>query len=109
MKASARPTANPEAMEIGARVRQVREGRALTQQEVADRAGMGTAMISRIEHGHRKPRAKTLRRLAEALDVAVERLTGATDLGTGRVVLSSPPRENRGERFGETGGAHDEG
>ncbi len=71
--------------EIGARVRAVREGRALTQQEVAERSGLGPEQISRIENGRRRPRAKTLRRLAEALGVAVEYLT------TGR----SPADETR--------------
>lgn len=101
-------TSDPAAREIGARVKEVREGRALTQQEVAKRAGLAMDAMSRIENGYRKPRPSTLQRLAAALDVAVERLTGATDLGIppGRVVASSAPREDRGEGFGETGGRH---
>ncbi len=84
---------NPAAREIGARVREVREGRALTQQEVARRAGLAMDAVSRIENGYRKPRPSTLQRLAKALDVAVERLTGAMDLGSGRAVTSSPPKD----------------
>lgn len=99
-------TSDSAAREIGARVREVREGRALTQQEVAKRAGLAMDAVSRIENGYRKPRPSTLQRLALALDVAVERLTGATDLGAGRVVASSAPREGRGEDFGGTGGRH---
>ncbi len=92
-------TGDPVAREIGARVRRVREGRALTQQEVARRAGLAMDAMSRIENGYRRPRPSTLQRLAAALDVAVERLTGATDLGSGRVVAASPPRQERdGER-----------
>ncbi len=100
---------DPAAREIGARVREVREGRALTQQEVARRAGLAMDAMSRIENGYRKPRPSTLQRLAVALDVAVERLTGAMDLGVGGVVVSSAPREDRAERFGETRGEHGEG
>ena len=88
---------DPAAREIGARVREVREGRALTQQEVARRAGLAMDAMSRIENGYRKPRPSTLQRLATALDVAVERLTGATELGTRGLVLSSPPREGQNE------------
>ncbi len=84
---------NPAAREIGARVREVREGRALTQQEVARRAGLAMDAVSRIENGYRKPRPSTLQRLAEALDVAVERLTGAMDLGSRSVLTSSPPKD----------------
>lgn len=69
-----------KAGEIGARVRAVREGRALTQREVAERAGVGMEQISRIENGRRQPRATTIRRLAEALGVPVETLTGAEGL-----------------------------
>ncbi len=100
---------DPAAREIGARVRKVREGRALTQQEVARRAGLAMDAMSRIENGYRKPRPSTLQRLAVALDVAVERLTGAMDLGVGGVVVSSAPRADRAERFGETRGEHGEG
>ncbi len=80
--------------EIGARVRAVREGRALTQQEVAERSGLGPEQISRIENGRRRPRAKTLRKLAEALGVAVEKLTGAEELLSGGAVFAAQaPRD----------------
>lgn len=65
---------------IGARVRAAREGRAYTQEEVSKKAGIGTVQLSRIENNHMRPRAKTIRHLAEALDVPVETLTGAEGL-----------------------------
>ncbi len=65
---------------IEARVRAAREGRAYTQEEVSQMAGIGTVQLSRIENGHMRPRAKTIRHLAEALDVTVETLTGAEGL-----------------------------
>lgn len=40
----------------------------LSQQEVAERMGTTTSVISRIERGQHRTSAETLRRLAEALD-----------------------------------------
>ncbi len=65
---------------IGARVKAVRAGRALMQAELAERVGTSQVHISRIETGHRVPRARMVRSLAEALGVPVETLTGAEDL-----------------------------
>ncbi len=95
MRSDKTEAVNPRAREIGARLRALREGRALTQGEVAERAGMKTTtVISRIEHGLVQPRAKTLRRLAEALGVAVERLTGAEELLSGGTVFAAQaPRD----------------
>ncbi len=96
MKEDKTKTVNPQAQQIGVRLRALREGRALTQGEVAERAGMKTTtVISRIEHGLVQPRAKTLRRLAEALGVAVERLTGAEDLlsSSGPVFAAQAPKD----------------
>ncbi len=95
MRSDKTKTVNPQAQQIGARLRALREGRALTQGEVAERAGMKTTtVISRIEHGLVQPRAKTLRRLAEALGVAVEKLTGAEELLSGGPVFAAQaPRD----------------
>ncbi len=65
---------------VGARVRAVREGRSLTQLEVSEKSGVVPEQISRIETGRMRPRAKTVRVLAQALGVPVEKLTGAEDL-----------------------------
>ncbi len=65
---------------VGARVRAVREGRSLTQSEVAERAGVKVVAISRLENGHTRSRPGTVRKLAGALGVPVETLTGAEGL-----------------------------
>jgi transcriptional regulator with XRE-family HTH domain len=51
------------------RLRSVRESRWLSQAELGERAGIGRAAINRIERLHMRPRFKTVRALAEALDV----------------------------------------
>lgn len=56
------------------RLREWRTKRALSQQELADLAGVSKANISRIEAGLQKPRAATVRSLATALNVTTEDL-----------------------------------
>ncbi|MDP9438611.1 MAG: helix-turn-helix domain-containing protein [Actinomycetota bacterium] len=61
--------------EIGQNVRGLRLRRALTQEELADAAGVSSAAITKIELGRRVPRPGTLRKIAAALRVPVEQLT----------------------------------
>ncbi len=56
----------------GAKLRRARERRLLTQPELAARAGVMVATVSRIENGLQQPRIPTLRRLTEALGIAAE-------------------------------------
>lgn len=54
---------------IGDRLKNLRVRRALTQQEVADKAGIGKNTVSRIERNEGEPHMSTLRKLAKALNV----------------------------------------
>jgi transcriptional regulator with XRE-family HTH domain len=56
-------------MKIGAQVKRVRERALLTQQELADRAGIGLTTLNRIENDHAEPQFRTIRKLAKALGV----------------------------------------
>lgn len=56
------------------RLRMWRERRALTQQELADKAGITRVALQRIESGLAEPRPPTVRRLAEALRVELDDL-----------------------------------
>ena len=60
---------------LGARLKELRLERALTQVEVSERAGLALDAVSKIETGRRRPRPGTVRKLAGALDVGVEALT----------------------------------
>ena len=51
------------------KLRRLRRQAALSQQELAERAGTTQETISRLERGHHATRGRTLRRLAEALGV----------------------------------------
>jgi transcriptional regulator with XRE-family HTH domain len=56
------------------KLREVRERKFLSQQELADAAGTTKANISRLETGKQKPQMATVRKLAEALGVRPEDL-----------------------------------
>lgn len=57
-----------------------RQRRLLTQEDLAKKSGVGTATIARIEAGQ-GARLSTLRKLAEALDVTADQLLGEDDPG----------------------------
>jgi transcriptional regulator with XRE-family HTH domain len=62
---------------IGDRIRSLREFRDLTQEELADRAGVSVDTIRMLEQNRRQSaRVDTMRKLARALDVQLERLVG---------------------------------
>ncbi|WP_305043155.1 helix-turn-helix domain-containing protein [Geoalkalibacter sp.] len=52
-----------------------REHRGLTQQELADRAGISKPYLSQIETGRRQGTVDTLSAIARALDVSLDLLT----------------------------------
>ena len=54
---------------VGDRLKTLRTLNALTQAELADRAGLTTAAVARIERDEVEPRPTTLRKLAKALSV----------------------------------------
>ena len=56
-------------MKIGTQVKRERERALLTQQELADRAGIGLNTLNRIERDHAEPHFRTIRKLAKALGV----------------------------------------
>ena len=70
MKSSRPPEGFP------ARLRSIRERRALSQGELAQRTGLRTSAVSHFETGIRKPSFDNLRRLADALDVTTDYLLG---------------------------------
>jgi transcriptional regulator with XRE-family HTH domain len=50
-------------------VKRERERALLTQQELAERAGIGLTTLNRIENDHAEPQFRTIRKLAKALSV----------------------------------------
>ena len=56
---------------VGSRVRAARKAAGITQYELGRRAGLDQAVISNLETGKHDPRAETLRRLAQALNLSL--------------------------------------
>jgi transcriptional regulator with XRE-family HTH domain len=61
---------------IGERLRKQRTRRALTQAELAERSGVTTATVARIERDEIEPRMTTLRKLAGGLELDPAELVG---------------------------------
>ena len=55
-------------------VHRLRELHALSQRELAARAGLSVTTVNRIEIGKHRPMPKTVRKLAEALGVSPEEI-----------------------------------
>ncbi|HEY3115815.1 MAG TPA: helix-turn-helix transcriptional regulator [Chloroflexota bacterium] len=62
------------------RLKNIRERRALTQQDLAERAGVNRVTVARLEGGVDQPLPGTVRKLADALGVAPEELMDQADL-----------------------------
>jgi len=68
-------------MIIGDRLRELREGKSLSQGDIEKRTGLLRCYISRVENGHTVPAIETLEKMARALEVplpAVLRRRGTT-------------------------------
>ncbi len=63
---------------IGDRLKDLRVRRALTQEELAAKAGIGKNTVNRMERDLTEPRPSTLRKLAGALDVPPAKLVRGT-------------------------------
>jgi transcriptional regulator with XRE-family HTH domain len=68
-----------EVLYIGDRLRDLRKRALLTQQELADKSGVGVTTIIRIERNQVEPHGSTIRKLAEALEVEPQELVRRAD------------------------------
>ena len=61
-------------MQIGTRIRELREAKHLSQGDIQKRTGLLRAYTSRVEHGHTVPTVETLEKYAHALEIPLYRL-----------------------------------
>jgi transcriptional regulator with XRE-family HTH domain len=61
-------------MIIGDRLRELRDGKNLSQGDIEKRTGLLRCYISRVENGHTVPAIETLEKLARALEVPLYQL-----------------------------------
>ena len=61
-------------MDIGQRLRSVREEKKLSQGDIEERTGLLRCYISRVENGHTVPAIKTLEKVAQAMGIPLYEL-----------------------------------
>ena len=62
--------------EIGENIRRIRKEKRISQKGLGEMTGLSNDLINSYEHGVKKPKIETRRRIAEALGVDAETLTG---------------------------------
>ena len=72
-------------LQLGTRIRALRQARRLTLRDVADRAGVTESFLSQVERDVTSPSIATVHRIARALGLSIAQLF-AEDADTGRVV-----------------------
>lgn len=65
--------------DMGARLKQLRKSRGLTQLAVQMKTGIEQALLSKFENGERVPPTETLVKLADFYEVSVDYLLCRTD------------------------------
>ena len=74
------PKRDPVLAAFGLRLRQQREAKDLTQERLAEKAGLDQTYISGIERGLRNPGIKNVVRLAKALGITTAKLVEGVDV-----------------------------
>jgi len=64
---------------LGTAIRVLREKKGVTQESVADSAGIAIPTLSHIEAGHANPTWATVRDIATALGVSISQLAKASE------------------------------
>ncbi len=59
---------------LGKRIQELRKSKKLTQEELAEKIGIGTPNISYFETGRFSPAVETIEKIAKALDVEIYEL-----------------------------------
>jgi transcriptional regulator with XRE-family HTH domain len=92
-------------MQIGQRLRILREQESLSQGDVEERTGLLRCYISRVENGHTIPSLETLERLASALEMPLyelfiegENALSRPDRGAKRTAEQARQAETDGQR-----------
>lgn len=64
---------------IGARLKRARQDRGLTQEQLAEAAGLHTTYIAKVEAGDRTPSLETLIRLSSIMNVSLQSVVAVVD------------------------------
>ena len=91
----------PEPVDLGARVRELRKARNWTLEQAANQAGLARSTLSKIENGQMSPTYDALKKLATGLEISVPQLftPPERDQVIGRMAVT---RNGQGELLAET-------
>ncbi|GIQ63591.1 transcriptional regulator [Paenibacillus cisolokensis] len=67
-------------MSLGRRIKELRLERKLTQQQIAEKLGMGRSNFGHIENDRVTPTAEDLQKIADILETSTDYLLGRSDL-----------------------------
>lgn len=82
-------------MTIAEGIKRARKYRLLTQKELAEKAGVSIDALKFWEQGRSNPKGASLKKMAAALDVSVDYLTGNSDDPVEKTLPPSPIGDNR--------------
>ena len=72
---------------LGRRLKELRKGRELTQEQLAEKAGLDVKFVGSIERGTENPSIQTLEKLANALSVKIHQIVNVEHQATGEKLL----------------------
>jgi transcriptional regulator with XRE-family HTH domain len=75
------------------RLRRVRQGAVMSQEELAERSGVARDTISKLETGRRGAYPSTIRKLAAGLEVRPQMLIGGVEYLEGPSEVETPEKE----------------
>jgi transcriptional regulator with XRE-family HTH domain len=85
-------------LNIGPRVRALREGMDLSLRELAERSGVSAPMLSQVERGETSPTLATAGRIAHGLELTLSQLLRLDESGSVSVVRGDEVRRGGGLR-----------
>ncbi len=87
---SAQNEAEPQPLNLGARVRELRKARGWTLEQAAQNSNLARSTMSKIENGQMSPTYDALKKLATGMDITFPQLftPPANDQMTGRLTVT---------------------
>ena len=82
------------------RLRRIRQGAVMSQEELAERSGVARDTISKLETGRRGAYPSTIRKLAAGLDVDPRLLFGVVEYRDEEPAESSPEKAESDKKIG---------
>jgi transcriptional regulator with XRE-family HTH domain len=79
-------------VELGTKLKQIRRGRGVTLQQIADQTGLSKSFVSQIETGIANPSIASLKKITDVLGVPLGALFTNGDNGNADTPPTAPPR-----------------